>query len=124
MNKIREFFGIYENELPTSWLVVYFFVCFVYLMKVRNTNTANIIYIVAPCVKKIMFPYPIDIVMEDFQSLSLSISPLKIVNGGVRLFEKEKNFQTSNGCEYRLSQEGVFLLNKVMKKRVFFLWYH
>jgi hypothetical protein len=67
-----------------------------------------------------MFPYPVNTPVEDIQSSSITTTPLKVVNAGVRLFEKEKNFQTSNGCEYRLSQEGVFLLNKVMEKRVFF----
>jgi hypothetical protein len=119
-------------------LKVSFFSDFVF--EARNTETANVIYLVSPAVRSLLIlPSPsLPSSSSSSSSSQVLYSPLHVVNAGVRIFEKERfcvfifvmisfllderrrtTFGVVGDCDYRLCQEGVSFLSKIMRKRMF-----
>eukprot|EP00770_Monocercomonoides_exilis_P001634 MONOS_1623.1-p1 / transcript=MONOS_1623.1 / gene=MONOS_1623 / organism=Monocercomonoides_exilis_PA203 / gene_product=DEHA2F21384p / transcript_product=DEHA2F21384p / location=Mono_scaffold00029:157631-161574(-) / protein_length=1001 / sequence_SO=supercontig / SO=protein_coding / is_pseudo=false len=157
--KIREFYGLPESVLPTSWLMC------------RNQETANVIYLVTPTARSLLLgttdtnvqfkkekeeevPFSSEVEKDEViigeesnantnsqpaQSSSSSSSAsstasvptpsssplppplarLKVVNAGVRIFEKERaGALQSSLCDYRICQDGAAILCKLIQKRM------
>ena len=124
LRRIRDYYGISEESLPDSLLMVRLFLHSLSsyplpLPQARNAETANVIYLVSPAARAVLLGE--DVIPANATSAEpVAGCRLRVVNAGVRLFERERQGALrSADCDYRLSQDGVALLAPVVMKRKF-----